>query len=794
MSIVPQRPVNGEPGGPVSPYHVANRSLGAGFEESQNGRSFDFVGAIMRRKFIIILSCILGGIIGYLNFLKEEPAYTSWLKLMIWEQAPPSVVDGEWIKRRVSVSKHQNLLGSELVLSSAIENASLQNLQTFVGSSSPVSQLKDMLSISSIQQNDDTLVLSCHGPVAEDLPVVLNQIVHSYERILFEDSKSVGQESIALVEKLQQKLMKEQKEAEERYLELSGVVGPIANSDEKVINPHLAELARLKDEKLRSVQELKAVEQQLRLLREAAVKQDANLKELLVIEANKYLDIDTQVVEAKQVTRQDLLERKIEEFEALIVEKQLERQNVNPGVGSSHPQAVGLDRQLEFLNQSVAAMKSDMNQWDDSEESNGEEDPISYEDRLVNLYRTSLIQKQNYLLKLISSVKEQIDETNIAAAKVANTVVEINLLRSRIDEKREAIQIIFDRLSEIDLVSSDYNTVRVKTIDSPGLGRRVSPVLSKSIGYAVFLAGFIGLALALLIDRLDLTFRTSTEIADNLGVPVVGTIPRIRSKKPSEFGADAVLSAAHSPLSRVAESFRAVRTSLFFISENGVKNVFLFTSPSPGDGKSTITSNLAISIAQTGKRVCLVDADFRRPMLKKLFASERDEGMLDVMRGDCTLFEAVATSFQENLFVIGTGGRNETPGEVVTSPEFEEIINELRDDFDYVLIDSPPIGPVADASVISRMVDAVYLVLRIRKGGRVSATTAVENLLQVEADLKGIIVNDLDENPHYSDYGYQYSPYNGYGRYNYGYGGYGYGNQRATQQNPAPKAVASVKK
>ena len=119
--------------------------------------------------------------------------------------------------------------------------------------------------------------------------------------------------------------------------------------------------------------------------------------------------------------------------------------------------------------------------------SNGEEDPISYEDRLVNLYRTSLIQKQNYLLKLISSVKEQIDETNIAAAKVANTVVEINLLRSRIDEKREAIQIIFDRLSEIDLVSSDYNTVRVKTIDSPGLGRRVSPVLSKSIGYACLL-------------------------------------------------------------------------------------------------------------------------------------------------------------------------------------------------------------------------------------------------------------------------------------------------------------------
>jgi len=460
---------------------------------------------------------------------------------------------------------------------------------------------------------------------------------------------------------------------------------------------------------------------------------------------------------------------------------------VNPGVGASHPQAVGIDRQLDFLKRSIVAMKRDLNQQGDFPESDDSmEQPvtISYDDRLISLYGSALNQKQTYLLDVIGSLRKQIDKTNIAAAKVANTVVEINLLRSRIEEKREAIQIIFDRLSEIDLVSSDYNTVRVKTIDSPGLGRQVSPVLSKSIGYAIFLAGFLGLALALLIDRLDLTFRTSTEIADNLGIPVVGTIPRIRQKKPTEFGADAVLSAAHSPLSRVAESFRAVRTSLFFVSENGEKNVFLFTSPSPGDGKSTITSNLAISIAQTGKRVCLVDADFRRPMLKKLFASDREEGMLDVMRGDCTLFEAVVTSFQENLFVIGTGGRNESPGEVVTSPEFEEIINVLRQDFDYVLIDSPPIGPVADASVISKMVDAVYLVLRIRKGGRVSATTAVESLLQVEADLKGIIVNDLDENPHYSDYGYQYSPYNGYGRYNYGYGGYGYGQR---------KSVATVK-
>ena len=792
MSTTPSNPNSSPSFGPLAQQPAGNRPLAGGFEGQSSPGGLDLVGAVLRRKYIIILACIVGAVIGYLGYSKEVPQYSSWSKLMIWEQAPPSVVDGEWIQRRVSVTKHQNLLGSELVLSSAIQNGELQNLETFRGKVSPVASLKQMLSISSIALNDDdTILLTCTGPVADDLPTILNQIVKSYQLILAEDSKSAGQESIALVEKLQEKLLQEKKDAEERYLELSKILGPVAsNSTEKISNPHLIEMQRLQGERLKAVEQLQTIEQQLRLMREVAYKSDEDLKRLLVIEANRYLDLELpEPSKLKIPTKIESLRERIVQFEALIIQKELESQNVNQGVGDSHPIVIANAKQMAYLQRRVKAMKRELRFMENSsmiELTSAEETEKQLDDDLIRLYGSALKLKQKQLLEAIGTIDSDLREKETEATEVASSVVEINLLRNRIEEKRNAIQVIFDRLSEIDLVSSDYNTVRVKTIDSPGIGRQVSPVLSKSIGYAVFLAGLAGLGLALLIDRLDLTFRTSTEIAENLGIPVVGTIPRIRQTKPKEFKGANVLSAAYNPRSRVAEAFRAIRTAMFFAAENG-KNCFLLTSPSPGDGKSTITSNLAISIAQTGKRVCLVDADFRRPMIKALFNSDCEEGMLDVMRGDCTLYEAVTQSLQENLFVISTGGRSEAPGEVVTSPEFEAVIKELRNDFDFVLIDSPPIGPVADASVISRIVDAVYLVLRIRKGVRVSATTAVDNLFQVEADIKGIIVNDLDQNPHYSDYGYQYSPYNGYGRYNYGYG-YGYGNSPRIANSSAAKS------
>jgi capsular exopolysaccharide synthesis family protein len=236
--------------------------------------------------------------------------------------------------------------------------------------------------------------------------------------------------------------------------------------------------------------------------------------------------------------------------------------------------------------------------------------------------------------------------------------------------------------------------------------------------------------------------------------------------KSGELIGSSSLVAANHPNSAGAESFRTIRTHLFYdIATNGTKTIMI-TSPSPGDGKSTVACNLAISIAQTGKRVALVDADLRRPRVHQHFGISDKVGLMNVLKGETSLKEALQPTFLRNLFVLPCGHRPKNPGEVVTSENFAKVIELLRSGFDIVILDTPPVIPVADPVSIASLVDGVYLVFRIRRGVKITASRAKESLSQVNARLLGVIVNGLDENPHYNDYGgySQYPMYGNYGR------------------------------
>ena len=314
-------------------------------------------------------------------------------------------------------------------------------------------------------------------------------------------------------------------------------------------------------------------------------------------------------------------------------------------------------------------------------------------------------------------------------------------------------------------LADNHTMTRVKVLDFPKTGEKVAPSLPKSLAIGTMLAFLAGLGLAILVDQSELAFRSPHEIFDRLQIPVVGRIPRINAKQQTDGSkAHASLIAAHKPSATASESFRDVRTSLFFRANVDDIKTVLFTSPSPGDGKSTTISNMAISIAQAGKRVILIDADLRRPRVNQYFGEQMEPGLLQVLGGEAELKDAIQpTEVQENLFLLTTGGRPRNPGELVTSESFRDLILALRDSFDYVLIDSPPVLPVSDPATIASMVDAVYLVTRIRKGVKLTAQKAKDSLDRVGANWMGVIVNGIDENPHYSEYGYQYGAYSYYG-------------------------------
>jgi len=288
------------------------------------------------------------------------------------------------------------------------------------------------------------------------------------------------------------------------------------------------------------------------------------------------------------------------------------------------------------------------------------------------------------------------------------------------------------------------------------------------LAFSMMIAGVLGVGLAILVDHSDLAFRTPIQIHEKLRIPVICKISKLpRVKTEPGFKGSPMLISALKPSSVAAEAFRSGRTALMFASAKINGNLFLFTSPSPGDGKSTMTANFAVSLAQAGKSVLLIDADFRRPRVHHFFGFDIKPGFCDVLEGK-PLEECIRPSgLVPHLSVLTTGGRPKDPGEIVTSQSFHKLLEEVREKYDYVLIDSPPLLPVADAASMSTLVDGVILVLRIRRGVMVASHRAKEQLDLVNARVLGVIVNGLDQNPYYTDYGY-YSAYGyqkGYGRY-----------------------------
>jgi capsular exopolysaccharide synthesis family protein len=210
------------------------------------------------------------------------------------------------------------------------------------------------------------------------------------------------------------------------------------------------------------------------------------------------------------------------------------------------------------------------------------------------------------------------------------------------------------------------------------------------------------------------------------------------------------------PRSVVAEAYRTVRTAVYFgAGENRCKTI-LVTSPEPGDGKTTSASNLAIAIAQTGRSVLLLDADFRKPTQHKNLDIKDAVGLSSVLAGREPVSRAIQHTGVEGLDILPCGPIPANPSEILNSREFGELIDNLAAKYDHILFDSPPVNAVTDARILGAVCDATILVLRADKSTRKSGEHARNALLSVGARLLGVIVNDAPHRKGYEVYGGTY--------------------------------------
>jgi capsular exopolysaccharide synthesis family protein len=353
------------------------------------------------------------------------------------------------------------------------------------------------------------------------------------------------------------------------------------------------------------------------------------------------------------------------------------------------------------------------------------------------------------------------------ALELAKLETEYRPLARDAENNNKVYGLINQRHKEINLTGMlKANNVRI--LDRATRPRvPVSPILSLNLSIGLVLGLLIGLPLAFAIESMDNTVKTP-EVAEGLiGAPLLGMLPMLSQAKHRLMGdaPDRDLVVFKDPTSQAAEACRSIRTNMMFISAQKEFALFSVTSPGPQDGKTTVAISLAVTMAQAGARVLLMDTDMRRPRVHKSFGLKSDKGISSVMAGDLQLKDAISKSEVPNLDVLPCGPTPPNPAELLHTERFRQILTQCRGNYDRVVLDSPPIGPVTDPAIIGSMTDGVVLVLRAGHTTRDAAQFARRQLGDAGARILGLVMNQTDRKGSGYGYGYGYGYYARYGRY-----------------------------
>jgi capsular exopolysaccharide synthesis family protein len=381
------------------------------------------------------------------------------------------------------------------------------------------------------------------------------------------------------------------------------------------------------------------------------------------------------------------------------------------------------------------------------------------------------------------NLKEELEQQKSQTFELSKREVQYNVLSRELTTSRELLQSVLKQSKETSL-AVESNSSNVSIVDYAAIPVRPSfPVKTQMLALGLIAGLLAGVGLAFLLSYVDNSIRTPEDVQRNLRLASLGVVPAFGAEyltldpisenndQKTMIGQSANLPVVSekqvpimylsSPRSLAAEAYRTIRTGILLSQAGSPPRTILVSSAQSSEGKTTTTVNLAASLASTGARVVLIDADLRRPSLIRHFKIDGDRpGLVELLTGLCELAEVVIPEVMPGVAVIPSGRIPPNPAELLGSNEMVAILDNLAEQFDYVLIDSPPILPVTDSVILSRYVDGVVFVVKGGATPRKVARDAKNRLINVGARMIGVILNDVDVNN--GDYYY-------YNRYYYSY-------------------------
>ncbi len=380
--------------------------------------------------------------------------------------------------------------------------------------------------------------------------------------------------------------------------------------------------------------------------------------------------------------------------------------------------------------------------------------------RVRSDYLASL-QRENMLHDAMDKQKQEANRLNESA-------IEYSLLRRDLETNRTLYEGLLQKLKEAG-VTAGLRSTNIRPVDEARAPTAPDePNVPRNLAFALALGLTTGIGLAFLLEGIDNTVRTPEQAQVISGLPSLGMIP-LGSKLGTEGAAKTRLSVASSkeavelvtqsrPQSQMAEAYRALRTSLLLTSLGSPPKVILITSALPQEGKTTTSINTAIVLAQKGTRVLLIDADLRRPSIHKTLGMGPRTGLSNVLTGNSTLQQStVRSTIIPSLFVLPAGTPPPNPAELLASSNMRDVLEELREQYDHIVVDTPPTLSVTDAVVMSTRADSVVLVIRCGQTTKQALRRSRDILAQVNARVSGVLLNavDLTSPDYYYYYEYQ---------------------------------------
>ncbi len=360
------------------------------------------------------------------------------------------------------------------------------------------------------------------------------------------------------------------------------------------------------------------------------------------------------------------------------------------------------------------------------------------------------------LQREIGTLEAEIDSVEGSLIQTNSDLLELSALRSKAEVTRSLRDLLVRRITESTFTGGMAEST-VQVIEAAAVPRApVRPNRMRNLALGVTAAVFLAFAFALLAEYMDRSVNSPEQIERTLGLPTLAVLGRVRGSRataPMPF-----LMGQESSFRRESEAFRTLRTNLRFSYAGEERKILLVTSGGPGEGKTTVAMNLGLAIAQTNQRVLLVDADFRQPALHKVFQVRSNTGLADVLSGDVTLEQAIMP-IAPGVDLLPRGTRPPNPSELLDSRRMREVLAEVREQYDSVVVDSPPIGTVVDPSVLAPQTEGIVLVVESGRFRPEYLQRLVKRIDRIGGKIYGVVMNKVHANDSlYGDY-YYYAPY-----------------------------------